>query len=81
MTLDTMGPFRQQETNRYIGTCIASYSTMEIWQKNTNSSHLTKMSDKMAYISGFTSQNMHATQWCLINCYIIDKKSLQQIGA
>lgn len=33
MTLDTMGPFRKQETNRFIGTYLASYSTMEIWHK------------------------------------------------
>lgn len=33
MTLDTMGPFRKQETNRFMGTRLASYSTMEIWHK------------------------------------------------
>lgn len=74
MTLDTMGPFRKQETNRFIGTYLASYSTMEIWHKiqtpfSWQNCQLER--DKMTCIPGVTFQNMHATHWCLINCYII----------
>lgn len=74
MTLDTMGPFRKQETNRFIGTRLASYSTMEIWHKMQTPfswQNFQLERDKMTYIPGVTFQNMHATQWCLINSYII----------
>lgn len=74
MTLDTMGPFRKQETNRFIGTCLASYSTMEIWHKIQTPfswQNFQLERDEMTYIPGVTFQNMHATQWCLINSYII----------
>lgn len=81
MTLDTMGPFRKQETNRFIGTYLASYSTMEIWHKIQTPfswQNFQLERDKMTYIPGVTFQNMHATQWCLINSYIIRKASMSK---
>lgn len=62
MTLHTMGPFRKQETNRFIGTYLASYSTMEIWHKiqtpfSWQNCQLER--DKMTCIPGVTFQYMH----------------------